>query len=91
MKEFFAAALPWLCLGGAIALLIVLCIVNYHAHKKAREEQREYGNYANEGFCLGMIVGGLIFGAGYMLPGMLVGMAVGMCIRRPGKNEKADE
>lgn len=89
MKESFLSAMPWLCLGGVGALLIVLCIVNYRAHKKAREEEREYDNYANEGFCLGMIAAILFLGTKYMTLGMLLGMAAGMCIpkRRRDNNE----
>lgn len=86
MKDLFASALPWLCFGAVIALLIVLCIVNYRAHKKAEKENREYDNYANEGMCIGLITTCLLFGTEYMLFGMLGGIAIGMCIPKHRKN-----
>lgn len=91
MKEFFASVLPWLGLGAVIVLLIALCIVNYRTHKKAREEEREYDNYAGEGMCVGMIVACLLFGTEYMIFGMLGGMTIGMCIPKHRKNNNENK
>lgn len=85
MKDFIMAALPWLCIGVAIAL----CAVNFHNSKKAKQEERQYDNYISEGMCLGMCVG-LMLGVEYLSYGLLVGMVIGMCIRKPG-NSDADE
>lgn len=87
MKDFLTSALPWLCLGAVIALLIVLYIVNYRAHRKAEKENREYDNYANAGMCVGLITACLLFGTGYMVFGMLGGMAIGMCIPKHRRND----
>lgn len=86
MKDFLTSALPWLCLGAVIALLIVLYIVNYRAYRKAEKENREYDNYANEGMCVGLITTCLLFGTEYLVFGMLGGMAIGMCISKQRKN-----
>ena len=77
MREFMMAALPWICIGIAIALFAV----NHGAVKKAKENDKEYGNYMTEGMCLGMCVGTALGGNG-LICGMLVGMAIGMCIKR---------
>ena len=53
MKEFMMAALPWSCIGIAIALFAV----NHGATKKAKDSGKEYGNYMTEGMCLGMCAG----------------------------------
>ena len=50
MKEFMMAALPWICIGFAIALFAA----NHGAVKKAKDSGKEYGNYMTEGMCLGM-------------------------------------
>ena len=77
MKEFMMAALPWICIGIAIALFAA----NHGAVKKAKENDKEYGNYITEGMCLGMCVGTALDGNSLSL-GMLIGMAIGMCIRK---------
>lgn len=77
MREFMMAALQWICIGIAIALFAV----NHGAVKKAKENDKEYGNYMTEGMCLGMCVGTALGGNG-LIYGMLVGMAIGMCIKR---------
>ena len=91
MKNFFASVLPWLCLGAVIVLLIALCIVNYRTQKKAREEERDYDNYAGEGMCVGMIMACLLFGTKYLVLGMLVGMAIGMCIPKHRRNDRENK
>lgn len=77
MKDFIMAALPWICIGIAIALFAA----NYGAAKKAKDDEKEYGNYMTEGMCLGMCVGTALGGNGLSF-GMLIGMAIGMCIRK---------
>lgn len=77
MKEFMMAALPWICIGIAIALFAA----NHAAVKKAKDSDEKYGNYMTEGMCLGICVGTALGGNGLSL-GMLVGMAIGMCIRK---------
>lgn len=77
MKEFMMAALPWICIGIAIALFAA----NHGAKKKAKADGEEYDNYMTEGMCLGMCVGTALGGNGVSL-GMLVGMALGMYIRK---------
>lgn len=41
MKEFMMAALPWICIGIAIALFAA----NHGAAKKSKNSDKEYGNY----------------------------------------------
>ena len=77
MKEFMMAALPWICIGIAIALFAV----NHGASKKAKDSDKEYGNYMTEGMCLGMCVGTALGGNGLSFV-MLIGMVVGMCIKK---------
>ena len=77
MNEFLTAALPWICIGVAVALFAV----NHGAVKKAKENDKEYGNYITEGMCLGMCVGTALGGNG-LIYGLLVGMAIGVCIKR---------
>ena len=77
MKEFMMAALPWNCIGIAIALFAV----NHSAAKKAKENDKEYGNYMTEGMCLGMCVGTALDGNG-LIYGMLFGLVVGMLIKK---------
>ena len=77
MNEFLMAALPWICIGIAIALFAA----NHGVAKKAKASDKEYGNYMTEGMCLGMCVGTALGGNG-LIYGVLVGMAIGMCIKR---------
>ena len=77
MKDFITAALPWIIIGIAIALLAV----NAGKRKKGADSM-------SEGMCIGMCVGvalgasGVIdLGLGISL-GMLAGMAVGSCIKK---------
>ena len=79
MNEFLAAALPWICIGIAIALFAA----NHGVGKKAKEDGTEYGNYMTEGMCLGMCVGTALGGNG-LIYGMMIGMAIGMCIKKEG-------
>ena len=77
MNEFLMAALPWICIGIAIALFAA----NHGAAKKAKDSDKEYGNYMTEGMCLGMCVGTGLGGNG-LIYGMLGGLVVGMLIKK---------
>ena len=77
MKEFMMAALPWICIGIAIALFAA----NHGAAKKAKGSDKEYGNYMTEGMCLGMCVGTALGGNG-LVYGMLAGLVVGIFIKK---------
>ena len=77
MKEFIMEALPWICIGIAIAL----CAANYCVAKKAEDSDTEYENYMTEGMCLGMCAGTALGGNG-LVYGMLVGLVVGMFIKK---------
>ena len=77
MNEFLMAALPWICIGIAIALFAV----NHSAAKKAKENDKEYGNYMTEGMCLGLCVSTALGGNG-LIYGMLLGLVVGMLIEK---------
>ena len=77
MKDFMMAALPWICIGIAIALFAA----NHGAAKKAKDSDKEYGNYMTEGMCLGMCVGTALGGNG-LIYGMLGGLVVGMLIKK---------
>ena len=77
MKDFLMAALPWICIGIAIALFAA----NHGAAKKAKDGDEHYGNYMTEGMCLGMCVGTALGGNG-MIYGMLIGLVVGMLINK---------
>ena len=78
MKEFMMAALPWICIGIAIALFAA----NHGAAKKAKDSDKESGNYMTERMCLGMCVGTALGGNGLSYV-MLVGLVIGMCIKKP--------
>ena len=85
--EFLRAALPWIVVGLALAVLIVRS-----AGKKKKEEKTD--NYGTEGMCLGMCLGTAIgtsfgnnIGIGISL-GMLIGLAVGTSIKK--ENQEKD-
>ena len=71
------AALPWICIGIAIALFAA----NHSALKKAKDSDKEYGNYMTEAMCLGMCMGPALGGNG-VIYGMLLGLVVGMFIKK---------
>ena len=77
MNEFLMAALPWICIGIAIALFAA----NHGAAKKSKNSDKEYGNYMTEGMCLGMCIGTALGGNG-MICGMLIGLVVGMLVKK---------
>lgn len=71
------AALPWICIGIAVALFAA----NHGAVKKAKDSDKEYGNYMTEGMCLGMCIGAALDGNG-LIYGMLLGLVIGMFIKK---------
>ena len=77
MKAFMMAALPWICIGIAVALFAA----NQGAVKKAKDSDKEYGNYMTEGMCLGMCIGAALDGNG-LIYGMLLGLVIGMFIKK---------
>ena len=77
MKEFMLAALPWICIGIAIALFAA----SQGVVKKAKDSGKEHGNYMAEGMCLGVGVGTALGGNG-LIYGMLLGLVVGMFIKK---------
>ena len=77
MKAFMMAALPWICIGIAVALFAA----NHGAVKKAKDSDKEYGNYMTEGMCLGMCMGTAL-GDNGVIYGMLLGLVVGMFIKK---------
>lgn len=86
MKEFILAALPWVCIGLALAILA--------AHWGSKEKQKSdretpADNYMVEGMCLGMAVGLSLGKAGYSY-GMLLGMVIGMCIPKNRQKDKEE-
>lgn len=89
MKEFILAALPWVCIGLAIAILAAHW--GSKAKKKAgrNEKRTPEDNYMVEGMCLGMAVGLSLGNAGYSY-GMLLGMVIGMCIPKNHQKDKEE-
>ena len=77
MKDFIMAALPWICIGIAVALVAA----NHGAKKKSNADGEEFSNYMTEGMCLGMCVGTTLGGNG-LVYGMLAGLIIGMCIKK---------
>ncbi|MBQ0040516.1 MAG: hypothetical protein KBS56_00560 [Clostridiales bacterium] len=81
MKDFFMAALPWICMGLLLAIFFARS-----AHKKKEKDKPE--NYGTEGMCLGMCFGtalgtalGNNTGIGISV-GMLLGLAIGSSITK---------
>lgn len=77
VKEFMIAALPWICIGIAVALFAV----NHSLSQKAKDSGEEYDNYMGIGMCIGLCVGTALGSHGTAF-GMLIGMTIGMCIRK---------
>jgi len=67
VKEFLKAALPFVAMGLALAILIA----NRSRKKKGKEG---IGNYSTVGLCIGMVVGMAINPDYGMSPGMPVGL-----------------
>lgn len=71
MKDFMMAALPWVCIGLAIAL----CAANAGGKKEGQD------SFMVEGMCLGTCAG-LCLGTAYTAYGMLAGAVIGMCLKK---------
>ena len=87
IRAFCGAALPWVVMGIAIAVLAAWGISRQKQGKNAED------NYGVEGMCLGMSFGaflGAVFDSvGLSLSlGMLVGLAIGCCIRKKPPQSK---
>lgn len=92
MKDFIMAALPWICIGLAIAIFAV------NASKKAnnktqsdidtKDSEQEEDNYMAIGMCLGMCLGCALGATGIISIsygisfGMLIGMVIGSTIKK---------
>ena len=75
MREFALAALPWICIGAAVAIFAVK-----HAVEKNKDDEAQE-TYMTEGMCLGLCVG-VSLGSAAMAPAMLVGLLIGMHIKK---------
>lgn len=77
MKEFIAAALPWVITGLCVAVLVVW---------KSRKGNKEKETYIAEGMCFGMCFGVSLGSIGIsdlgimICIGMLIGEVIGMMI-----------
>ena len=68
MREFAAAALPWIVIGIAVAVLLA-----YRGKKKG-----EYETCMTEGMCIGMCIGTAIGSSGILDLGL--GISLGMLL-----------
>lgn len=89
MKDFILAALPWVCIGLALAILAA-----HWGSKEKQETGKDHkntpaDNYMVEGMCLGMAVGVALGGSGLSY-GMLLGMVIGMCIPKNHQKDKEE-
>ena len=81
--DFLRAALPWITVGLALAVLL--------ARGTGKKDKK--ADYGTEGMCLGMCFGTAIgtslgnnTGIGISL-GMLIGLAIGTCIRKEERDK----
>lgn len=79
--DFFTAALPWLAIGLALAILLA-------GLSKEKNSASRNNNYGIEGMCVGMVIGSALSmtvihnnGTGISL-GMLIGLALGSLIEK---------
>ena len=75
MRDFMIAALPWIIIGIAVAVIFA-----FRSRKKDDEPQ----NCMTEGMCLGVAIGstGLISLALGISSGMLIGEVIGFIIKK---------
>lgn len=83
IKEFMMAALPWVCIGLAIALWAAHVRPDKNGHI-AQE------NFMTEGMCLGMCFG-LLLDVSYSSYGLLAGAVIGMLLPKPQKSDTDGE
>ena len=93
MKEFISAALPWVAIGLAIAIILTNAVKRTKSRDEnnedqAAKDQKSAENHMTDGLCIGMCMGvalgstGIIDLATGISLGMLLGLAVGMCIKK---------
>lgn len=88
MKDFIMAALPWVVMGIALAVLAVN--VSKKANNKAKvdvdtkDSEAEEDNYMLIGMCIGCALSttGIISASYGTSFGMLIGMAIGATIKK---------
>ena len=89
IKDFILTALPWVCIGLAIAILAAHWGSKGKQNAGKDDKNTPEDNYMVEGMCLGMAVGFSLGGAGYSY-GMLLGMVIGMCIPKNSRKDKEE-
>ena len=91
VKDFVLAALPWVLMGVALAVVATLFA---RREKTGRKPVKE--TYMGEGVALGMLFGVAIGSTGTvelsigLSMGLMLGMVVGMCIEKKGKKDGAE-
>ena len=91
MKDFIAAALPWVLIASAVAIFVA---VNYRQSQRQKNGENVRQTRMNEGACFGICVGIAMGTSDVMgLPlaigmGMLMGEVLGMCLKKKDENEK---
>lgn len=87
MKDFMYAALPWILLGLAVAVILTV-------KPFSRKDKETACDCRTEGMCIGMCLGCAIGAAGVMnigtglSLGVLIGMCVGMRIKKDTGTEE---
>lgn len=84
MMDFVLAALPFVCVGIAVALLAVKHSAVVTVKNDDGTETRKRGTestYMTEGMCIGMCLA-MLFGTEYTAYGMLLGLRIGMFIKK---------
>jgi len=97
MADFLLAALPWVVMGIAVAVMLVnfnrkKCKLNIEKQKGTDEETsmstEGENDYMSVGMCLGMCFGSVLSLSGIVTLsygisfGMLIGMTIGMYIKK---------
>lgn len=95
MKEFISAALPWVAIGIAVAIILSNAVKRKNAkgrdensENEAADDKKTADNHMTDGLCIGMCLGvalgsiGIIDLATGISLGMLLGLAVGLCIKK---------
>ena len=92
VKDFVLAALPWVLMGVALAVVATLFA---RREKTGRKPVKE--TYMGEGVALGMLFGVAIGSTGAvelstgLSMGLMLGMVVGLCIEKKGKKDGAED
>lgn len=91
VKDFVLAALPWVVMGVALAVVAVLFAKREKNGKRSVKE-----TYMGEGMALGMLFGVAIGSSGAMelstglSLGLMLGMVIGMSMEKKDKKAGAD-